>query len=233
MTTNSTRPWSAAPDEELGANVHGKRRPVALGTGEPARVLRATYSAKSLRSERCRLRRASERRARWRRQTDLPARQLRDQLDPLPQARSAPRPRARGTGDEIPRQALLADAVALEQARDHREDLAAGPASRGSRPPRSRSPPAACPLPRLGDHHDGMAGSSARISPISSSRAARAFARPAARCCTAGAAAARARRRRGRRGHREPLALEEAPVRRGLDFVIYPEDGLRRTIGQS
>src|SRR5207247_6877901 len=57
---------------------------------------------------------------------DLPARHVRDQLEPLTprEARAPASFELAEPGDEIAGQALLADAIALEQSRDHREDLA-------------------------------------------------------------------------------------------------------------
>jgi len=59
------------------------------------------------------------------RQPHLPTRQLHHELDPLApgEIRAPPPLELAETRDEIARQPLLADAVALQQSRDHRQDL--------------------------------------------------------------------------------------------------------------
>src|SRR5216683_1240188 len=161
-----------------------------------------------------------------------PASQRGDQLDPLApgEARAPPPLELAEPGDEITRQALLADAVALEQARDHREDLA-----RLDRLHEvvvhldpDRLAQRALVL-ALGDHHDRHGGVERadladQLEPASPGHllvqqhdAVRLAPQQRERVVAVGGG-----------GHREPLALEEAPVRgEALDFVVYPEDGLR------
>src|SRR5438128_12043833 len=113
MTTNSTRPVERRTGPRNSAPTStesGGRSP--SGPASQRGYCRATYSAKSLRSERCRLRRASERpgsldaarrtsqRASSATNSSLAWREWIELVAEL--------------GDEIAGQALLADAIALE-----------------------------------------------------------------------------------------------------------------------
>src|SRR5207253_5842853 len=165
-------------------------------------------------------------------QADLPSRQLRDQLDPLaPGEGRAPAPlELAKPGDEIAGQALLADAVPFEQARDHGEDLA-----RLDRlhevvvyldPDRLAQRALILALRHHHDRHGGVEG------PDLADQLEAASPRHLFVQQHDAVGLAPQQRERvvavSRGGHREPLVLEEAPVRReSLDFVIHPEDGLR------
>src|SRR5256885_3579502 len=125
---------------------------------------------------------------------------------------------------------LLADAVALEQTRDHREDLA--------RLDRLHEVVVHLDPDRLAqralvlalrDHHDGHGGvERADLADQLESASPRHL---LVQQHDAVGLAPQQRERvvaMGRGGHREPLVLEEAPVRgESFDFVIHPEDGFR------
>src|SRR2546426_610589 len=151
MTTNNTRPVDRSTGTRNSAPTStesGGRSP--SGPASQRGYCRATYSAKSLRSERCRLRRASER------------------PGSLDAARRTSQRASSATNSLHSRHARLE------------------PASPG----------------HLFVQQDDAVG----LAPQQRDRVVAV----------------------GRSGHREPLVLEVAPVRReSLDFVIHPEDGLR------
>ena len=129
----STTTSSASPvrvehrPEELGADVHRERRPVAVAVVQPAGVVALQVPGEVLpqallqRPERV-LQPGLVRLP----QPHLPLGQLGHQLDPLaPGQRAAPaRLQLAEAGREVAREPLLADPVAVEQPGDDREDLA-------------------------------------------------------------------------------------------------------------
>src|SRR2546430_403709 len=97
------------------------------GTGEPAGIMfsdeaREVFARALLQGTH----RLLQSRLAGRRKPHLPARQLRDQLDPLAprERRPAPALELAEAGDEVAREALLANASTLEEPRDDREHLA-------------------------------------------------------------------------------------------------------------
>ena len=199
--------------QELGADVHRERRPVALGLREPARdSARLMNSAKSLRSDELqRAERFGEARLVAGREPHFPAHQLDHQLDPLAprQRRAAARLELAEAGDEVAREALLADAVALEEPRDDREDLA--------RVHRLHEVVVHLDADRLAQrrlvlalrhHHDRHRGvDGADLAQQLEAAAAGHLLVEQHDASTAGGAAARARRRRGRPARRRTPAL--------------------------
>ena len=113
--------------EELGADVHRERRPVAVAVVQPAGVVALEVAGEVLPQALLqRAERVLQPRLVGLPQPHLPLGQLGHQLDPL-----APGQRAAAAGlelaepgREVAGEALLADPVAVEQPGDHREDLA-------------------------------------------------------------------------------------------------------------
>ena len=114
-------------DQEFRAHVDRQRRPVPLGVGEPAGIALGDEDLEILAQALLQVvQRLGEPGLIGRGEAYLPSRQLGDQLAPLaPRKRGSPAAfQLAEAGDEIAGQALLANAVAFEQARDHGEHLA-------------------------------------------------------------------------------------------------------------
>ena len=113
--------------QKFRPDVHGERRAVALRIREPARILLRDEAGEVFAQALLqRPQRLLESRLVRCRQPHFPARQLRDQLDPFApcERRAAPAFELAEPGDEVAREALLANASTLEQPSDDGEHLA-------------------------------------------------------------------------------------------------------------